>query len=104
MGRLEDARKETDIRKAVAGSDLIVILTDHNEFKEMDWNTLENMNHKRIFDTKNTVKNPPEGFEYINLGTLHQFLPKKKEHFKPLQSLSDKWSGFLARGNSASTR
>jgi len=66
-----------DIEDAVNNSDLIVILTDHNEFKELDFSKLAKMNNKRIFDTRNIVKNVPEEFEYINFGNLYQSLKKE---------------------------
>ena len=61
-----------DVEEAVADSDLIVVLTDHNEFKELDFDKLSGMKNKRIFDTKNIVKNRSEEFEYINFGNLYQ--------------------------------
>lgn len=65
-----------DMKEAVEGSDLIVVLTDHNEFKELEFANLIGMNSKRIFDTKNIVKNREEGFEYINYGNLYEYLKK----------------------------
>ena len=46
-----------DMEEATTNSDLILILTDHNEFKELEYEKLENMSTKVIFDTKNVVKN-----------------------------------------------
>jgi UDP-N-acetyl-D-mannosaminuronic acid dehydrogenase len=63
-----------DVNIAVKDSDLILILTDHNEFKNLEWNCLETMAAKKIFDTKNIVSNYPEGFEYINFGNLFNSL------------------------------
>lgn len=68
-----------DIQEAVAGSDLILILTDHNEFKELEFDKLVGMNHKRIFDTKNIVQNRSAEFEYMNFGNLFEFTKKKLE-------------------------
>ncbi len=62
-----------DIREAVAHSDLIVVLTDHDEFKELDFSQLSGMATKRMFDTKNVVQNRSEAFQYINFGNLYQF-------------------------------
>ncbi|SDK13722.1 nucleotide sugar dehydrogenase [Sediminibacillus albus] len=62
---------EQDLEKAVGGSDLVVILTDHNEFKEMDLSKLTTMKHARIFDTKNVVSKTPDEIEYINFGNLY---------------------------------
>lgn len=68
-----------DIEVAVAESDLILILTDHNEFKELEFDKLVGMRHKRIFDTKNIVQNRSDGFEYMNFGNLFEFTKKKLE-------------------------
>lgn len=62
-----------DIEEAVNQSDLIVVLTDHNEFKELDFDKLGKMSNKRIFDTKNIVKNRAEQFQYINFGNLFEY-------------------------------
>lgn len=65
-----------NMEEAVNNSDLIVILSDHDEFKALKWDQLSGMANKRIFDTKNIVKNVSEEFVYINFGNLYQF---KKE-------------------------
>ncbi len=66
-----------DIEEAVNQSDLVLILTDHNEFKELNWDQLKGMNTKQIFDTKNVVKNASEEFNYINFGNLYHALKKE---------------------------
>lgn len=70
---------EEDMEKAVADSDLIVVLTDHNEFKQLDSDKLNSMRNKRILDTKNVVTKTNEDFEYINYGNLHQFINNKEK-------------------------
>lgn len=67
-----------DIEAATESSDLIVILSDHNEFKKLEWDKLNGMASKRIFDTKNVVLNPVSDFEYINFGNLYQALKKEE--------------------------
>ncbi|MBG9452164.1 UDP-N-acetyl-D-mannosamine dehydrogenase [Cytobacillus firmus] len=67
-----------DIEAATESSDLIVILSDHNEFKKLEWDKLNGMASKRIFDTKNVVSNPVSDFEYINFGNLYQALKKEE--------------------------
>lgn len=47
---------EKDIKKATKDSSLVLILTDHSEFKSFDDSEFENMKNKIIFDTKNVVK------------------------------------------------
>ncbi|CAK8582457.1 nucleotide sugar dehydrogenase [Priestia megaterium] len=69
---------EQDIKEAVRNSDLVLVLTDHNEFKELNWSELEGMATKRIFDTKNVVANRSDDFGYINYGNLHAFLKKEE--------------------------
>ncbi|PFG04406.1 nucleotide sugar dehydrogenase [Bacillus sp. es.034] len=61
-----------DMEEAVNGSDLVLVLTDHNEFKALDSQQLKGMRTKRIFDTKNVVKNTSDDIEYINFGSLYE--------------------------------
>ncbi|TLS38679.1 nucleotide sugar dehydrogenase [Pseudalkalibacillus caeni] len=63
-----------DMEEAVLNSDLVVILTDHNEFKDLEWDKLQRMTNKRIFDTKNVVHRKHAEFDYINFGNLHYYL------------------------------
>lgn len=67
----------SDIEEAVDHSDLILILSDHDEFKELDWSHLTKMSTKQIFDTKNVVKNRSNDFKYINFGNLHESTNKE---------------------------
>jgi UDP-N-acetyl-D-mannosaminuronic acid dehydrogenase len=66
-----------DMEEAVKGSDLIVVLSDHNEFKNLEKANLTSMLKKRIFDTKNVVKNVAADVEYINYGNLYKYLKKE---------------------------
>lgn len=66
-----------DLMEAVQDSDLIVILSDHDEFKQFDISDLMTMSNKRIFDTKNIVQKLPEAIDYINYGNLYQFTNKE---------------------------
>ncbi|WP_340391941.1 nucleotide sugar dehydrogenase [Macrococcoides caseolyticum] len=61
---------EEDIDKAVKGSSLILVLSDHNEFKNLD-NIAELMNHNIIIDTKNIVSTH-SNYQYFNMGNLYQ--------------------------------
>src|SRR5690606_987039 len=61
-----------DLKAAVKDSGLVVILSDHNEFKNMDWKEFNGMESKRIFDTKNVVKNANDEVTYINYGNLYE--------------------------------
>jgi UDP-N-acetyl-D-mannosaminuronic acid dehydrogenase len=70
---VEEVFVEKNMEEAVADSDLIVVLTDHDEFKELDFTKLTGMSTKRIFDTKNIVRNRSDEYEYINFGNLFEF-------------------------------
>ncbi|WP_404329948.1 nucleotide sugar dehydrogenase [Mesobacillus maritimus] len=66
-----------DMEEAVSGSDLVLILSDHNEFKAFDAAGLSKMNNKRIFDTKNVVKTVTGEIEYMNYGNLYEYLKRE---------------------------
>lgn len=65
---------EKDLEKALDGSDLALIVSDHNEFKELTSGYFTKMNHPQVFDTKNIVKDYSEGISYINYGNLYEYL------------------------------
>ncbi|KKI89245.1 UDP-N-acetyl-D-mannosamine dehydrogenase [Bacillus sp. SA1-12] len=65
---------EQDMKAAVKDSSLVLVLTDHNEFKSIEKDDLSGMAKKQIFDTKNIVKNYPEDVDYINFGNLYQYI------------------------------
>ncbi|OQO70744.1 UDP-N-acetyl-D-mannosamine dehydrogenase [Enterococcus villorum] len=62
---------EKDIEKAVKNADLIVVLTDHDAFKELSPETLNHMNKQIIFDTKDIVEKYGEA-HYLNFGKLEK--------------------------------
>ncbi|MEC1215437.1 nucleotide sugar dehydrogenase, partial [Bacillus paralicheniformis] len=66
-----------NIQDVAENSDLILILSDHNEFKELDWSSLSGMSTKQVLDTKNIVKNRSSEFDYINLGNLYNAIKKE---------------------------
>lgn len=67
------ADQEATLEEASLETDCIVILTDHNVFKKIDFQYLKNIvRNKKIFDTRNIVnKKEVEklGFTYIQLGS-----------------------------------
>lgn len=64
-----------DLDEATKDSSLVLILTDHNEFKDLDYELLsKNMKSKIIFDTKNIIKDTPEDIELINFGNLYKYI------------------------------
>ena len=67
-----------DFDQAVKDSDLIVILSDHDEFKQFSDSMLANMSNKRIFDTKNVVKVLPQDVNYMNYGNLYKYTNNKE--------------------------
>ena len=63
-----------DLDEATKDSSMVLILTDHNEFKELDYDLLsKNMKSKIIFDTKNIIKETPEDIVLINFGNLYKY-------------------------------
>lgn len=57
---------------ATKGADLILILSDHNEFKDLDYDLIkENMENPIIFDTKNIIEEVPEEIKLYNYGNLY---------------------------------
>ncbi|WP_413365688.1 nucleotide sugar dehydrogenase [Lysinibacillus sp. 3P01SB] len=68
---------ERDLTTAVANSDLVLILADHNEFKQFTNIDLAGMKDKLIFDTKNIVHSVEEGIEYYNYGNLFEAMKKE---------------------------
>ena len=63
-----------DFDEATKDSSLVLILTDHNQFKDLDYDALiKNMKTKIIFDTKNIIKEVPEGITLINYGNLYKY-------------------------------
>lgn len=64
---------EKDMGTAVKGSDLVLILSDHSEFKQLTDTDFDGMRNRYILDTKNVVKTKDEFKEvkYYNFGNLY---------------------------------
>lgn len=60
---------EDNLDHAVENSDLLVVLTDHNEFKMIDSDALKTMKHRWILDTKNIIQ-PDTDMTLLNLGNI----------------------------------
>ena len=59
--------------EATKDADLILILCDHNEFKDMDYDMIvKNMPKPVIFDTKNIIKEVPGEIKLFNYGNLYE--------------------------------
>lgn len=71
--------KFVSLEEAVTNASIIVILTDHNEFKNLDHHLISKiMNRPMLFDTKNCVKKQTDsGLAVINYGNLYHYLNKK---------------------------
>ena len=64
-----------DFETAIKGADIILILTDHNEYKNMDFNVIENlMRRPVIFDTRNIIKEDKNtNVKVINYGNIYKY-------------------------------
>lgn len=63
---------EQNFNKATKDASLILILSDHSEFKNLSDKDFSNMKNKIIFDTKNVIKNNFKEVKYLNYGNLYQ--------------------------------
>ena len=61
------------VEDAVNDADLILVLTDHDEFKEMDYDKLSNlMSNKLILDTRNCIDATKTDVPVANLGNVYR--------------------------------
>lgn len=68
-----DNPKYVDFKTAIKDAKLIVILTDHDQFKDLDYDLIkESMENPIIFDTKNIIKEHPEGIKLFNYGNIYE--------------------------------
>ncbi|MBA8759385.1 nucleotide sugar dehydrogenase [Staphylococcus coagulans] len=63
---------EKDIAKAVEGSSLVIVLSDHSEFKILKDQDFSSMKDKLILDTKNVIPNTFNEVKYLNYGNLYE--------------------------------
>lgn len=67
-----DNEEYLSLEETLNNASMTLILADHNEFKELDMDLLnKNMKNKIIFDTKNIIKEVPEGIKLFNFGNLY---------------------------------
>ena len=57
-------------KEAVTDADLILILCDHNEFKNLDYTLIHE--DTVIFDTKNIIYKVPDKIKLYNYGNLYE--------------------------------
>ena len=64
-----------DFETAIKGADIILILTDHNEYKNMDFKVIENLRRRPvIFDTRNIVtEDENRNVKVINYGNIYKY-------------------------------
>ncbi|WP_210132779.1 nucleotide sugar dehydrogenase [Staphylococcus sp. GDH8C126P] len=67
-----------DMNKALDGSSLVLILSDHSEFKTLKDSDFKSMKNKVLIDAKNIVKAPLEKTMYFNYGNLYELKDKLK--------------------------
>lgn len=61
-----------NIENVVEDASLVLILSDHSEYKLLNESQFSNMKDRIIFDTKNVVETHLNEIEYINLGNLYK--------------------------------
>ncbi|WP_308281810.1 nucleotide sugar dehydrogenase [Priestia filamentosa] len=67
-------------KEAITNAECILVLTDHNEFKELDEESIElNMKTPVIFDTKNCVEVNNKSIVYYNYNNVFEMEGLKKE-------------------------
>lgn len=69
---------EENMDKAIEDSSLVLILSDHSEFKFLSDNQFDLMRNKIIFDTKNVVQSYFNDVFYYNYGNLYEFDKTRK--------------------------
>ncbi|GIQ66328.1 nucleotide sugar dehydrogenase [Paenibacillus cisolokensis] len=70
-----------ELEDAVNGADLILVLADHNEFKNLDHKMIAKlMRTPLLFDTKNVIdKQIGSGLEVLNFGNVFLYTKAKKD-------------------------
>lgn len=70
--------KLSPFKDTLQDADMMLVLTDHNEFKKLDWEEVNNlMKEPNVLDTKNCIKNYNEHVNYYNFGNLHELTSSK---------------------------
>lgn len=70
---------EQDLNNAVKEASLVLILSDHSEYKFLTDNQFDGMKNKIIIDTKNIVQSQFNEISYFNFGNLHEIIEKSSE-------------------------
>ncbi|OZU88238.1 UDP-N-acetyl-D-mannosamine dehydrogenase [Virgibacillus indicus] len=65
--------KLSSYEDALKDAEVMLILTDHNEFKNINWSEVNRlMKIPNVLDTKNCVENQSEIIHYFNFGNLYE--------------------------------
>jgi len=64
---------EKNLEEAVQDSSLVLVLSDHSEFKMLTDSNFETMKDKVIFDTKNVMGDGFNEVKYYNYGNIQKF-------------------------------
>jgi UDP-N-acetyl-D-mannosaminuronic acid dehydrogenase len=68
-----DSEDYLSLNDAISEASLILVLSDHNEFKNLNYNLIsKNMKNPVIFDTKNIIKEVPKEIKLYNYGNLFE--------------------------------
>ncbi len=74
-----DTFKLLSVEEAVTDAHLLLVLTDHDEFKTMNTDELaEKMAKPVLFDTRNCVKTNEGKMQFVNFGNLYTVVNSKK--------------------------
>ena len=71
FSKLKNVTNKTTIKEAVAGSDLVIIHTEWNDFKSINFKNLVQGKKFIIFDMRNiysSTKIKEQGFKYYSVG------------------------------------
>lgn len=65
-----DLRPVKVIAEAIKGADVIIIVTEHDDYKRIDWESVHKQLGKDpvLIDTRNIIKRKPKGYVLIRLG------------------------------------
>lgn len=78
---VQEENDET-LKQAFEGSDLVLVLCDHDEFKKIAVENIQLMKTRMAFDTKNIISNGMDFDNYYTLGNIFQFESTKKKEIR----------------------
>lgn len=73
--------KLSTYQESLQDAELILVLTDHNEFKELNWEEIKGlMKTVNVIDTKNCINNLCDNGNYYNFGNLSKLSKEIAKH------------------------